>query len=385
MSNCWGVDGSQKYPGSFSPWSKEKLGWANIIDASSSGTIELGPVQNTGDIFKITRGYPANEYLLVESRSNDAAISVWDSRLPPGIYVYHIDSAVTSGNNEQGYPGDGYWPQRHTMVRMIQKDGLYHMEKNQYYNYDSGDAYNSGYMSDFSEPSLLSYEQTANNASGADCHITGNILSDFVFSNTGTSSFSYVAGDSSRSCEYSDGTFVPTKQPSTKAPLSVSPTEAPVTRSPTKQPSTMAPVSFSPTSARATVSPTGEPTTKAPSSQPSTKYPTGRPTTGRPTKRPSTGRPTTERPTKRPSTVRPSKHPTPFPTRRPSTARPTPTEGVPGTMTGIFNYCQRKSSEGKCVFRSRRRCFWNTGGTEESSLVKTLPVESCFPVALRDL
>jgi M6 family metalloprotease-like protein len=57
MSNSWGVDGSQLYPASLSPWSKEYMGWANVILAAASGSLQLRPYQNSGDVVKITNGW----------------------------------------------------------------------------------------------------------------------------------------------------------------------------------------------------------------------------------------------------------------------------------------------------------------------------------------
>ena len=71
----------------------------------------------------------------------------------------------------------------------------------------------------------------------------------------------------------------PTKAPVTQAPVSASPTRAPVTASPTKAPVSSAPVTASPTkapvsSAPVTASPTKAPTTKSPTAAPVTSPPT---------------------------------------------------------------------------------------------------------------
>jgi len=195
MSNAWGPDGSQLYMGSFSPWCKVYLGWADIIDLDTPGTKYLEHSQINGQIYRLTKGFPSNEYLLIESRSNSSAVSAIDSLIPAGIYVYHIDINVQTFNNEASWPGQTDWPQVHNMVRMIQSDNKWDMEKNEFYSLD----YNDGYiredqvLSDFSLPSLLSYEQMSKTVES--CTTSGNQLDQFKFSNTGISSFEYSISD----------------------------------------------------------------------------------------------------------------------------------------------------------------------------------------------
>ncbi len=328
MSSSWGADGSQFYPGSFSPWSKEQLGWANVVTAQASGTLLLRPFQSSGDVIKITSGFPSTEYLLIEARSNSSAVSRWDSQLPAGIYVWHIDTNSTANvwNNAGGSPGDLEWPAKHDRVRLIQADNKWDLEKQQWWAFDAGDAYTSAaqLLSDRSEPALLSYEQMLKPEAAR--LTTGNTLSGFVFSNTGTSSLLYTR-------TAPEALSKPASAPSpasTKAPVAAQPTTAPpVTPAPvTPAPVTPAPATPAPTTTKPT---TSKPTTSKPTAQPMTVQPTTvQPTTAQPT----TAQPTMmQLPTAQPTMMQPTTaKPT---TAQPATARPTtarPTTAQPATL-----------------------------------------------------
>jgi hypothetical protein len=235
MSDAWGVDGSQRYPGSFSPWSKEFLGWAEIVDVGEPGTKTF---RGANHFFKITRGYPANEYLLVESRSNTT--SVFNAQLPGGIYVWHIDTDASRNawNNNGGYPGDAAgWPGRHDRVRLIQADNRWDNEKLRWWVHDARDAYvsPSQVLDDKSAPNLLSY---AAQARGAVCKTTGNRLYNFVFNTTGASQFDYTVVEQNSACFPTDK---PTGRPTTRKPTTSMPTRKPTTSMPTRKPTTRKP------------------------------------------------------------------------------------------------------------------------------------------------
>jgi M6 family metalloprotease-like protein len=342
MSGAWGVDGSQRYPGSFSPWSREQLGWANVSDIGESGTKTLLPYASSGQLFKVTSGFPSNEYLLVEARSNDPDFALHDSQLPAGIYVWHIDNdPFNNWNNDGGYPGDGgAWPRKHDRIRLIQADNQWHNEKLTWWRSDANDAYKSVHqvLSDESGPALLSYEQLYKSA--ADCRTTGNALSQFAFNNTGKSTFVYTKTASEPCTPTSAPTTGTPTQPSaapTRAP-SKAPTKQPTSKPSTKQPSrapTAAP-SLQPTTSKPT---TGKPTTRSPTtSTPTTGMPTtsspttGSPTTGKPTtsspttSTPTTSTPTTSQPTTaHPTTGSPSAAPSRAPTSAPTAPSTSPT------------------------------------------------------------
>jgi M6 family metalloprotease-like protein len=297
MSNSWGADGTQRYPGSFSPWSKELLGWASVSDIGESGVKTLLPFASSGQLLKITHGFPSNEYLLVEARSNDAALALYDSKLPAGLYVWHIDMNSTANvwNNNGGYPGDGgAWPVKHDRIRLIQADNQWHNEKLAWWQYDANDAYKSAgqVLSDTSAPALLSYAQLYKAA--VDCRATGNSLSQFVFSNTGASTFVYTKTASGGSCNPDQP--VATTSPTTSAPVG--------TQNPTQSPTVPTP--------RPSRAPTDRPTRK--------------PTTYRPTPQPTQ---LTAIPTKKPSTAKPTKFPT-APTAVPTRKSKRKGKSVPG-------------------------------------------------------
>lgn len=337
MANSYGVDGSMLYPGSMDPWCRIQLGWANVETLIASKTVQTEPVQTAGHILKITNNFPSNEYLLIEARSNDASISIYDSLMPGGFYVWHIDNSVSTYNSETSRPGLAEWPATHMRVRLIQKDNLYELERGVYTSSPIDDVYTqtTDVLDDFSIPDLLSYEQLA----ASSCLVTGNSLTNFVYSASSNSTFDYTKHER---VTCSAGTYAPTTVPTTRIPSTsptVSPTRSP-TVSPTKSPSkspTVSPTN-SPT-VSPTISPTNSPTsspTRSPTGSPTTKVPTSSPTLN-PTRAPSNSpiRVPTSSPTLNP-TKSPSSSPIPVPTTSPTlspTKAPSPSPIVVPTSS----------------------------------------------------
>jgi M6 family metalloprotease-like protein len=188
MCNAWGVDGSQYYPGSFSPWTKYKLGWVKPKPLVTSGWKTINPYQLDGDVYILDNNFPPNEYVLIESRSNDRALSIYDYQLNNGIFLWHVDESIGT-NNDATWPGDGLWPSKHLKVRLIQRDNQWDMEKKVHHYTDIADSYKNSdqKINDYTAPSLKSYSQNT----------TGYSLSQFSFNNKGVSSFYFSVNENS--------------------------------------------------------------------------------------------------------------------------------------------------------------------------------------------
>ena len=56
-------------PPSMDPWSKSELGWASITTLTESANgIVLEPSYTTRKYYKIMKGFPSGEYLIIENR-----------------------------------------------------------------------------------------------------------------------------------------------------------------------------------------------------------------------------------------------------------------------------------------------------------------------------
>jgi len=137
MANSWGFDGSQYCPPHLSPWSKTLLGWYSPQVINTSGEYTLRLSEEFPEVYKITQGFPNDEYLLVENRQNAG----FDCSLPQGgIAIWHIDELADYVT--EGYPGQVQWPQnnRHYQVALLQADGDYDLERGNNRG-DSGDIF----------------------------------------------------------------------------------------------------------------------------------------------------------------------------------------------------------------------------------------------------
>ena len=174
MANSWGFDGSQMYPGMLDAWSRTKLGWANVVEITQPGEYTL--LYPT--VYKISRGFPVNEYLLLENRQ----ASNYDRTLPTsGIAIYHIDDNMNSYYS-QGFPNQLNWPYngKHYRVALLQADGLYELERNA----NSGDLkdFYSNYsrLSPYTNPNTNSYQNGNLKMTGIDIIVSSspsNIMS----------------------------------------------------------------------------------------------------------------------------------------------------------------------------------------------------------------
>jgi M6 family metalloprotease-like protein len=285
MANSWGFHNDQYYPPTMNPWSKMKLGWLNPIELSTSGTYSLSPSYDTEQVYKISTGFAADEYLLVEYRNAmgfDRFIG--NGMANGGLAIWHIDNKA--GYNHQGWPGQTGWPQngKHYRVALLAADGKYELEKNMDRG-DAGDLFVPGAVDRLTTSGTGG--SSANAYPNTDSYQGGNIVSTgiditnirFADDNNGAK----MAFDIAFPVAVTES---PTPSP-TESPTSA-PSESPTrtqTASPTKSPTS------SPTSAP-TKSPTTSPTespTKSPTSAP-TNLPTAsqtKSTTSSPTSAPT--------------------------------------------------------------------------------------------------
>jgi M6 family metalloprotease-like protein len=141
MANSWGWDQSQRYPPLPSAWCRDQLGWVTLLVPSGPGTVTVPAVAVTPQVWYITRGFPAGEYLLIENRQ---AVG-FDQQIPQGgLAIWHIDENAP-GNMNEGFPGQSGWPGNgnHFRVALLQADGNYDLEQYATTNNrgDAGDLY----------------------------------------------------------------------------------------------------------------------------------------------------------------------------------------------------------------------------------------------------
>ena len=130
MSSPWGIDRSQFYPPSLSPWTKEQLELVEFKSVEPGWNIILPSNLNSrGQIYKLQ----LNQYEIIYI---DYQAAIGNMRLhPEGIIIYHCDNRVRTGNDEEWYPGlyagrsNPYPPLKHYICRIIQKNGLFLLEK----------------------------------------------------------------------------------------------------------------------------------------------------------------------------------------------------------------------------------------------------------------
>ena len=142
MANSWDFDGTQYCPPHFSPWSKEDLGWINPTVISASGQYSVAEAELNNEFYKITQGFPSDEYLMIENRQN----SGFDCTMPQGgLAIWHIDN--NAGFNTEGYPGQRgrKFPGngKHYRVALLQADGNYDLERGNNRG-DGGDVHHAG-------------------------------------------------------------------------------------------------------------------------------------------------------------------------------------------------------------------------------------------------
>ncbi len=165
MANSWGFDNSQLHPPLMSAWCKTELGWISPTEVSDG--LNSVPAAVTSPVaYKVSQGFPAGEYLLIENRQP----SGFESAMPQGgLCIWHIDEAK-SGNDDEGYPGQAGWPgnNRHYKLALLQADGLFQMERGLNRG-NRGDVYHGGGVARIGPstvPSTVSYQGGVLGATG---------------------------------------------------------------------------------------------------------------------------------------------------------------------------------------------------------------------------
>ncbi len=153
MANSWGFTNDQLYPPHPSAWAKTFLGWLTWVDNSyqtlySYGTYQIPRIETNRKVYRIVKGFPAGEYLLIENRQPfgfDSQIPTGGPGIPAGgLAIWHIDENKTD-NDDEGFPGQMGWPgnNNHYQIALLQADGDFDLEKGNNRG-DGGDLYREG-------------------------------------------------------------------------------------------------------------------------------------------------------------------------------------------------------------------------------------------------
>jgi M6 family metalloprotease-like protein len=116
MANAYGWHRDPFFPSHMSPFSREAAGWLTPIEITKNGLYAAQSSQISGSVYRIRRGFPDGEYLMIENRQ----IIKWDSDRPDGasgLVIFHVDEKA-NGMKERSWPGKTGWPKEHYMVRI---------------------------------------------------------------------------------------------------------------------------------------------------------------------------------------------------------------------------------------------------------------------------
>lgn len=120
-TGSWGCDGnSPESPCHMGAWSKAVLGWVDVDTLSAGtdyGTLTLGPVEQTGTVYRVEAQDGSEDYFLLENRQQIG----YDAFLPAeGLLIWHIDPVVVRSN----WGWNGVNAREHMGVWLRQADGL---------------------------------------------------------------------------------------------------------------------------------------------------------------------------------------------------------------------------------------------------------------------
>ena len=316
MSNPHGRSGAQTHPAFLSPWCKIQVEWLNPIPIECNGRYSIEASETSNQIYIIKKGYPDEEYLLIENRQP----LQWDALLwNGGLLIWHIDNTGNRRQVNRGYPGQPDWPGNgnHYQIALEQADRKYDLEIG-VNNGDDGDFWRDG--------KEYGPGPTESNATNSSLYPNSNTYKSGIVQRTGIRIFGISASNGTMAFSVEGlgqaKTPSPSGFPSESQIPSARPTMVPTLAPVTNAPTTLAPVTLAPTTlAPVTFAPSNEPTTAVPISNEPTRTPTIKPTIIVPTILPA--RSPTKSPTRSP-TKSPTRRPTSAPsTKRPSTKRPT--------------------------------------------------------------
>jgi len=163
MANAWGFDRSQQYPPFLDPFSKGELGWANFTELTESENgVVVTPSYETHNYYKVSKGFPDGEYLIIENRQREGFDELISQT---GLLIWHIDT-LKDNNREEGFPGQPGWPEnnKHYKVALLGADGTYHLERG-WNPGDAGDVFHEGGVTSL-DSSVDSFPNTASYQNG---------------------------------------------------------------------------------------------------------------------------------------------------------------------------------------------------------------------------
>jgi len=169
MANAFGFDQSQHYPPFLDPYSKGLLDWATFVELTESenGAVAT-PSYTHHTYYKISKGFPDGEYLIIENRQREGFD---DMIAAAGLLIWHIDE-LKDNNREEGYPGQlgsPGWPEnnKHYKVAVLSADGSYHLERGGNPG-DAGDV--------FTEAGVTSLDSSSNAFPNTASYQNGNLM-----------------------------------------------------------------------------------------------------------------------------------------------------------------------------------------------------------------
>ena len=124
-------------------FSRYMIGWGNPQQANGSGTYNLKPAAQNGELLRLGTGH---EYFLVENRSPEG---LWDADVAPaGLAIHHIDESQLPGDDPLAFiltiaecvQCDAWAP----LIMTEQADGLFELQKAPAKRDDDGDLFGAG-------------------------------------------------------------------------------------------------------------------------------------------------------------------------------------------------------------------------------------------------